>query len=438
MVAGTCSEAGRGGVTMGDRVAPAPVDGRPTGRPAPDDGEVLRTREQALEHVHAICFKTGPPRRVGVELEWIVHHAEDPARRIDRPTLAAALGEHAPRTLSPDSPEQPLPSGGTVTVEPGGQVEIATPPHSSLAQLHADASADLGHLTARLASHGLRLGEHAIDPYRSPSRLLHTRRYDAMATVFSRHGGAGLTMMCGTAATQVCVDAGEPDRLPGRWRALHALGPVLVALFANSRRHAGRDTGWASARMRTWLDTDPSRTAPVKAGASAGEPALAWAHYALDAPLLCLRRPDGGWDPPAGVTFADWIDGRLRPAPTIDDLEYHLGTLFPPVRPRGYVEARFLDAQSPRDWFAPVAVLAAVLGSDETTAQVRDVAAPVAGAWTTAARSGLADRAVRAAAARVVDLACRALTDTDLSATTRDAVTETVSRRLAGRKEDPR
>lgn len=397
-------------------------------------GEVLKTRDQALEHVHAICFKTGPPRRVGVELEWIVHHAHDPTRDIDRPTLAAALGDHAPRTLSPDSPEQPLPSGGTVTVEPGGQVEISTPPHDSLAQLHADATADLGHLTTRLARHGLRLGEHAIDPYRPPRRLLHTRRYDAMASAFSRNGGAGLTMMCGTAATQVCVDAGEPERLPARWRALHALGPVLLALFANSRQHAGRDTGWASARMRTWLDTDPSRTAPVTARAPAAEPAQAWARYALDAPLLCLRRPDGGWDPPPGVTFADWIAGKVRPAPTIDDLEYHLGTLFPPVRPRGYVEARFLDAQPPQDWFAPVAVLAALLGSDETTTAVREAAAPVAGAWTTAARRGLADHAVRLAAARVVDLACRALDDTDLSAATRNSVAETVSRRLAGGK----
>ena len=28
------------------------------------DGQVLRTQDEALEHVHAICFKTGPPRRI--------------------------------------------------------------------------------------------------------------------------------------------------------------------------------------------------------------------------------------------------------------------------------------------------------------------------------------------------------------------------------------
>lgn len=223
-------------------------------RPAPPvEDRVLRKVDDALEHVHAICFKTGPPRRVGVELEWTVHHADDPSRPIDPTTLRTALGDHSPRTLDPHSPQQVLPHGGAVTLEPGGQVEISTPPHESLGQLHQTATADLGYLTDRLAGHGLRLGEHGLDPYRLPRRLLRTRRYDAMAASFARGGTAGLTMMCGTAATQVCLDAGEPTQVSARWRALHALGPVLLALFANSHRHAGRETGWASARMRAWL-----------------------------------------------------------------------------------------------------------------------------------------------------------------------------------------
>ena len=28
--------------------------------------------QQATEHIHGICLKTGPPHRVGVELEWLV------------------------------------------------------------------------------------------------------------------------------------------------------------------------------------------------------------------------------------------------------------------------------------------------------------------------------------------------------------------------------
>lgn len=398
---------------------------------APAQRRVLRTADEALEHVHAICFKTGPPRTVGVELEWTIHHADDPSRPIDPTTLHTALGAHAPPTLDPDSPHQPLPNGGTVTLEPGGQVEISTPPRKSLATLLATAEADRGYLADRLAGTGLRLGEHGIDAHRAPRRVLRTARYDAMASSFARRGTGGLTMMCGTAATQVCLDAGEPSRVVPRWRALHALGPVLLALFANSRRHAGTDTGWSSARMRAWLAADPARTWPVKGA----DPVTAWGRYALAAPLLCLRRDGGSWHAPAGVTFADWIGGKVRPPPTVGDLEYHLGTLFPPVRPRGYLEVRFLDAQPPAEWFAPVAVLAALLADPATTDAARDLADGASTGWATAARRGLADRALRSAAAAVADLAVAAMERTDLTVATREAVAEIVSRRLAGGKE---
>ncbi len=35
--------------------------------------------EWAAARVHGICLKTGPPRKVGVELEWLVRDVRDPA-----------------------------------------------------------------------------------------------------------------------------------------------------------------------------------------------------------------------------------------------------------------------------------------------------------------------------------------------------------------------
>jgi glutamate--cysteine ligase len=234
-------------------------------------------------------------------------------------------------------------------------------------------------------------------------------------------------MMCSTAGLQICLDAGTPARLTSRWSALYALGPVLLATFATSRLHAGRDTGWASSRMAAWLGIDPGRTRPV---GLTDDPAASWASYALAAPLLCVRRDDGRWDPPPGVTFADWIGGALPRPPTVDDLEYHLGTLFPPVRPRGYLEVRYLDAQPGDEWIAPVSVLASLLADDAVTDAARAAAAPVADHWLPAARDGLADPALRTAATAVLELACAGLDRTGLPPAVRDRVCEIVQRRL--------
>ena len=41
-----------------------------------------------------------------------------------------------------------------------------------------------------------------------------------------------------------------------RWRTLHAVGPTLVASFANSPIYAGTPTGWYSARRSTTASTN--------------------------------------------------------------------------------------------------------------------------------------------------------------------------------------
>ena len=65
---------------------------------------VLADRAAGEAYVASVCFKHGPPRLTGVELEFTVHHADDPARPLDPDLLATALGPHTPRTLRPDSP----------------------------------------------------------------------------------------------------------------------------------------------------------------------------------------------------------------------------------------------------------------------------------------------------------------------------------------------
>ncbi|MEV6597284.1 ergothioneine biosynthesis glutamate--cysteine ligase EgtA [Actinoplanes sp. NPDC051346] len=396
-------------------------------------GKVLRRLSDAADHVSGICFKTGPPRRVGVELEWTTHRADLPAAPLRTTDLSRALGPHAPAALGNTEP-LPLPGGGTVTCEPGGQLEISSAPAGSLAALHAEVTADQDRVVDLLAACGIVLGERGLDPHRPPVRILDTPRYAAMQHAFDRTGTpSGRTMMCSTAGLQVCLDAGTEARLPARWGAVHDLGPPLLATFATSRMHAGRDTGWVSGRMATWLGIDRRRSGPVPPSAPrSADPTDGWIRYVLAAPVLCVRRGHGCWDTPDGVTFADWIGGALHRPPTVDDLDYHLSTLFPPVRPRGYLEVRYLDAQPGREWIAPVAVLCALLADDAVADQARDLAGPAAGRWREAARDGLADPVTGACAANLLDLACRGLDRTGLPGPVRDLVADIVDRRLHG------
>src|SRR5207245_9617086 len=131
-------------------------------------------------------------------------------------------------------------------------------------------------------------------------------------------------------------------------------------------------------------------------------------------------------DCPAGAT-----PSALPSPPPVAALASHLSPRFPPVRPRGYLEVRYLDAQPLADWTVPVAVLAALFADEETVDRARELAAPAAARWTSAARYGLADPVVAGAAADVLALACTALDRTDLTPRQRAVVEQTVDRRLA-------
>lgn len=397
---------------------------------------VVSDRAEGEAYVASVCFKHGPPRLFGVELEYTVHDVTDPALPLVPERLVRALGPHAPRTLVPDSPALPLPSGSALTLEPGGQVEVSTAPQSSMRTLVTAADADLAYVRELLASAGLRLGSHGIDPFRTPARILPTPRYEAMERRFAPLGTGGITMMCSTAALQVCVDVGEREDARLRWTAAHAAGPVLLALFANSRRHAGTDTGRASARWEAVMGTEPVRT---YAQGPVDDPAAAWANRVLDTPLLVLPRDGGRWDPP-DLTFADWIAGRgagaALPRPTTSDLDYHLTTLFTPVRPHGYLEIRYLDAQPAESWAHPVTLLCALLHGQSTMDELVDICEPVAGKWGTAAREGLSDPVLAAAARRVVDLGCAALSCLDLTPDTIADTVDAVQRRARPRERE--
>jgi glutamate--cysteine ligase len=382
----------------------------------------IGSRVEAEGYVAMVCFKHGPPRLQGIELEWTVHHADDPHRSLDAAQLSKALGVHAPATLVRGSPQLPLGRGGLVTVEPGGQVEISGPASAFVPRLIEDTAADAAELIALLASEGLEPGLYGLDAYRTPRRILTVPRYAAMERAFEQLGPHGPRMMCSTAGLQVCLDAGEADQTALRWRALHDLGPALVALFANSRRRAGSDTGWASARTEATFGTCAPFTEPPPLD---GDPAEAWARTAMEAPVLCLRRGET-WDAPPGLTFGAWADGALPgDRPTYDDLEYHLSTLFPPVRPRGYLEVRYLDAQPGDGWIAPTLLLIALMSDPAVTDQALAAAEPAAGRWFPAAREGLDDKLVLQAARDVVELGTNVLSRTGVD---QDLITEVGTR----------
>jgi len=166
--------------------------------------------QAAAEHIHGICLKTGPPRRVGIEIEWLVRDARNPAIGVSAERITDAMsGFAAAPGLPTSSSPGVLPSGAPLTTEPGGQLELSSLPADSLADCVRATVDDLAALRAAADGAGLELAGFGLDPLRPPRRVLELPRYAAMEAFFDRGGPWGRQMMCTTAAVQVSLDAGD-------------------------------------------------------------------------------------------------------------------------------------------------------------------------------------------------------------------------------------
>ncbi|QGV77382.1 ergothioneine biosynthesis glutamate--cysteine ligase EgtA [Streptomyces ficellus] len=403
----------------------------------PDSGGPL-AEDEAEDLLRCICFKTGPPRTVGVELEWFVHDLHVPQLPVATDRLRTAFG--GLRTL---------PLRSALTFEPGGQLELSSPPAASLMECVTTVSADLAAVRTALAASGLTLTGSGTDPWHPPrDRLLCEPRYDAMETFLDRTGPAGRAMMRDSASVQVCLDAGHEEPGPlgfeRRWRLAHLLGPVLVAAFANSPVLHGKPSGLRSTRQGLWADLDPVRSLAPDIRL---EPRAAYAAHALDAPVMCVRGGDGAWLVPEGLTLRQWLRSGEPRSATRADLDYHLTTLFPPVRPRGHLELRMIDAQPGEDgWIVPLAVTAALFDDPEAAEAAYRVVEPLAPAapggaphdapprdalWRSAARDGLTAPPLRDAADACFALALDALPRRGATAAVVDAVAAFRERHVA-------
>ena len=317
----------------------------------PSPTRTITTRD-VRRYVEEHVFAPNGAQRVGIELEWVTR----------APSYDTLPSPDELRALL----DGPRPGSSRLTFEPGGQLELSGPAHPGPAAAIAAMAADVDSVRTTLAGRGVELVGIGLDPSGLRSRVVDEPRYEAMETYFDAHWPAGRTMMRNTAAVQVNVDVGDFGTVDLRWQRAHDLTPVLAAAFANSPFDVtGAPSGWRSTRLAVWRGIDVRRTrAAARPGTSA---ASAWTDYALEAPVMFVRTGSGECIVPARpLPFARWIhEGHELGWPTLDDFAYHLTTLFPPVRPRGWLELRAVDALPDEWWPVAVAVSTALLDDPE-------------------------------------------------------------------------
>jgi glutamate--cysteine ligase len=374
------------------------------------------------DHIRSTIFTSSIEGRVGAETEWFPVYEDDPTAYVPLKLLNDIF-----------TSEDPLPCGGMLSFEPGGQLEVSSIPGQSVAATCTALAADLACVRNKLSAHGIKLVGVGLDPLRDGRRVLELPRYEAMEAYFDGAWPEGRSMMNATASVHVNLDvAGIADGAE-RWRLVHALGPTLCAVFANSAIARGNPTGWKSSRLALWQALDPSRTLPTS---PVGDPVDVWCRYALSARVMFIRTAQGAEHLRYPLTFGQWVDrGHELGYPDTQDLVIHLTTLFPPIRPKGWLELRMVDALPDPWWRVPITIASMVY--DAKAVRIIDgLVEPTADLWEVAARQGMENELLSQTAQAVFNAALDAMERLDVDDETASVV-EAYNRKFVQKGRSP-
>ena len=253
----------------------------------------------------------------------------------------------------------------SVTLEPGGQLELSGRLCTDLFCSHGDFTGHVREAAAIAAELGLTFLGLGTQPFTPLDAIawVPKKRYAIMGPYMQRVGDLGQRMMKQSAGIQVNLDFASEADCFARLRLAQALTPLLYALFANSPLLGGQPSGFLSTRGEIWARTDPDRTGllPFLSAPHAGF--ADYVEHALDVPMYFIRRAGHFLDMTAErFSFRRYLrDGFAGERATLADWDLHLSTLFTEVRLRPQIEVRSMDSLPPALSLAPAALLKGLL-----------------------------------------------------------------------------
>lgn len=288
---------------------------------------------------------------------------------------------------------------GSITLEPGGQIEFSSAARDTLTQLEQDVGKYFGDMKKASEKIGLDVIPYGFHPHISIDDCPYVSersRFKALKPVFEAEGGySAWGQSC---SVQVTLDSPAKDQAFDAFKLGLLIQPIAAAIFANSPFSMGKDTDHASWRRHKLQELDSPLYKVPDALFEPGYSLKDWAAHTLSVPMSFIVRNDA-YIAVAPNAFYEMIG---KPLPelahlpeneqylTKKDLLDHMTGIKPEMllKPNLLLEFRAADlGPTPQHWMAVGAFWTGLFYDKESFKAAQDYVAD----WSKQDRIGLRD-----------------------------------------------
>ena len=266
---------------------------------------------------------------------------------------------------------------GSYSLEPGGQLEWASPPFFDLNDLQFSLQLFSDQLDSILSSEKLTLIDYALDPKFSPDEvgLINEKKYQLMDECIIQSGSMGKWMMRNTASIQINLDTTDPENMEVIAFISDCINPIASYLFANSPFKQLNPTGVQNVRQLIWHNTDQLRCGNLFDHQIYSPNGLIdkYIDYVMEVPNIFKINRFGNYDRSQSRIGERLVmleeSGRLNEA----EINTALHQIFTNVRLKNFVEIRGADRTPKGFEIAPAAFWVGLLLCDQIREKVHDI-----------------------------------------------------------------
>jgi glutamate--cysteine ligase len=253
---------------------------------------------------------------------------------------------------------------GSLSLEPGGQLELSSRPAQTIADGKSMLCAFLHELQDIAQKFDIGFYSAGVDPFHPIEAMpwSHKPRYKIMRSYLAQRGTLAHYMMQQTMSIQFNIDYASESDAVRKYQTARHLQPILLFLSSNSQIY-NKTILDHSFRQEIWANTDADRCGLPPSIQSFDD----YIEYALDVPMFSIKRDELIIPIANGLTFRRFLQSGFQTyRATYGDWEIHLSTLFPEVRfKKNALELRMFDGNAPAIACALCALVKGIFYSDQ-------------------------------------------------------------------------